>query len=262
MLPIERRKRIREVLLSQGSATFKELSEQLSVSLSTVYRDAQALETEGLLQVRHGSVNLSPSLFESGHTTQMQTMPDVNLQALEQIATAALSHIEEIDSIFIGESLVCNLLAQKIAQQPRFKQITIVTNNFNVAITLSQQTNYIYLIGGELLQNAENLYTGGPKIVNNLNTIFVNKAFCSVDGIDTQAGYTMYELSQLNILSNLKTFASTAIFLAESTRFGYRSIHKLEDLDFADILITDGGITEAMLNEYGYFEKPKLMVAK
>jgi DeoR/GlpR family transcriptional regulator of sugar metabolism len=263
MLPKERRDAIKTALQKKGSTTLEALAKDFSISKATIYRDARILEQESALSIRKGTITLEPASMEDNfHFQNFQRTPPQGFSEMDQIASTAVALIDDIDSIFIGESLVCYLLAKKIAEQPHLKMITVVTNNFNVALELSSHTKHLYIIGGELLQNTENLYTGGPKFTTNLSTISVNKAFTSVDGIDINAGYTMQELSQLNILAHLPSFSTKTIFLVASFKFGYRSIHQLAPLDFADVIITDNKISEAMVDTFGHLDRPDLIVAK
>lgn len=262
MLPLERIEKIKAILHEEGGVPISRLADSLGVSKSTAYRDLVQLRREGLITMNEGRVSLVKSTHSDPFRSEdPQWLAQRNIPALDSIATAALALIREVDSVFIGESLVCYLLAQKIREQPRLGNLTVVTNNFNVAIHLSSSIKHLYLIGGELLQNVENLYTGGPKFASNLSTIFVSKAFTSVDGVDLQAGYTMQELSQLNILSHLPDFAAQSIFLASSQKFGYRSVHQLAPLDFGDVLITDSDLPPQQREVFSRLEKPRLILA-
>ncbi|MCI9195190.1 MAG: DeoR/GlpR transcriptional regulator [Angelakisella sp.] len=262
MLPLQRTEAIKSVLREEGQLPISRLAERLNVSKSTTYRDLLRLRREGLVTISEGMA----ALVKGAHSNpfqqdQSQWLALQDMSALDSIASAALALIDEVDSIFIGESLVCYLLAQKIRAQPRFKNLTVVTNNFSVAIELSSAIKHLYIIGGELLQNAENLYTGGPKFASNLSTIFVNKAFSCVDGVDIQAGYTMQDLSQLNILSHLPDFSARSIFLVLSNKFGYRSVHQLASLDLGDTIITDGSLSPKNQEVFSQLEKPRLILA-
>lgn len=259
MLPIERLSVITDIVQQRHSIQISELEEILGVSHSTVYRDILKLKKQGILTINSGvvsaiQISLVSSRQEINYSAHM-------LLQMERIASLAATLIDDVDSIFIGEGLICYCLAQKIAETHRLHSLTVVTNNFNVAKVLSSVTKHLYLIGGAVLQNSENIYTGGPKFESNLNTIFVNKAFTSVDGVDFKAGYTMQDLSQLNILSQLPSFCSCSIFLATSNKFGQRAIHQLAPLDFAHVIITDDNLSKS--NEYVFSKiaKPKLMIA-
>lgn len=262
MLPLQKIEIIKNKLQSSGSVSIKELEQILGVSRSTVRRYLLQLKNEGFLSINGGCANIirktRSDIFQYDY---LQWAAQQNNSQINSIAAMAVTLIEENDSIYIGESLVCYLLAKRIKMQPRLKSITVVTNNFNVAVELSSHTKHIYLTGGELLQNAENLYTGGPKFASNLSTIYVTKAFACVDGVDFKAGYTMQNLSQLNILSHLPSFAAKTIFLVASHKFGFRSIHQLAPLDFGDIIITDSGIDEEHLKIFSQMGKPRLVVA-
>lgn len=262
MLAAKRKELIQTILSERQNITTKELLNLLPTSRTTLYRDLLALQKENLLQMHNGTVSLkfqsSPHSFCPG--SLQQTSPS-NLPQLHAIAATAASIISATDSIFIGEGVVCHLLACKIRELDYLKNITVVTNNFNVALELNGFIKHIYLIGGELHQNPNSLYTGGPRLEENLRTIYVSKAFANVDGVDVKAGYTMKELSQLSILSHLSSFSSESVFLIPSNRFGYCSVHHLGTLEQADKIITDNHLSEKNRSTFLTLHRPELVIA-
>ena len=262
MLPEQRIQIIREKLGNKKRMKVKKLEELLQVSRATIYRDLSSLCQEGFLMVSRGEAVLLYTPPDPKHQEKSPDFASVrNLSQLTSIAHAAVLLIEKADSIFLGEGLLCFLLARQITASPDLKNITIVTNNFPAALTLSSYTKYVYMTGGEVLQNTENYYTGGPKFAGNLSSIYVNKAFAAVDGVDLRAGYTVQSLSQLNILSHLPEFSANTIILAPSSRFGCRSIHQLAPLEFGRILITDSGIDRSSSDVFSKRERPRLLTA-
>lgn len=263
MLSIERQELIKNKLFLNNSIPLDDLLHELGISKATLYRDINALQKQGLLTLSHGVIT---STF-----SQKRNLPSVSpfhtrsrdeIHVLNSIAAAAVELISAYDSIFIGEGILCFLLAQRIVKHPNLRHLIVVTNNFNVALVLFSHVRHLYLIGGELLYNSENLYTGGCRFAQNLSTILVNKAFASIDGIDLHAGYTLKELSQLNILQQFPTFVNSTIFLAPSSKFGNRSIHHLAPLDFAAAIITDDRIPADIHAQYATMENTQLIVAK
>lgn len=262
MFSVQRSERIREKLTAEGGASLQELAKLLNVSRATVYRDVKHLREEGFLTLTGGRAQLVRSTHAGAfQPDNLQWSSQQKLAQMDSIASMAVSLIEAIDSIFIGESLLCYFLAKKIKLQYNLKNITVVTNNFNVALELYSYIKYIYLIGGEILQNIENFYTGGPKFATNLSHIYVSKSFTSVDGVDLKVGYTMQDLSQLNILSYLPSFSAQSIFLVTSHKFGYRAVHQLAPLDFGHIIITDNALEEKYVHHFHHLKKPRLILA-
>lgn len=260
MLSIERHEQIKNKLLLNNSIPLETLMEDLNVSKATLYRDIAALQKEGFLDLNHGIVTYTFSqkenapFFSSPHSQE-------EISNLKNIADAAVQMISAYDSLFIGEGFPCYLLAQRILKHPDPRHLTVVTNNLSASLVLHSHIGHLYVIGGELLINSENLYTGGYRFAQNLSTILVNKAFASIDGIDLKAGYTLKELSQLNIIRQFPTFANATIFLAPSGKFKNRSIHHLAPIEFADAIITDDRLSDEIRVQYQAMNKPQLIVA-
>lgn len=263
MLPAKRKELIQTILLERQNITTKELMTILQTSRTTLYRDLLLLQKENFLQVNNGTVSLQfQSSPHSFCPDNLRRATPSNLPQLRAIATTAASIINATDSIFIVEGMVCHLLACQIRELDYLKNITVVTNNFNVALELNGFIKHIYLIGGELHQNPNSLYTGGPRLEENLRTIYVSKAFANVDGVDLKAGYTMQELSQLGILSHLSAFSAESVFLIPSNRFGYCSVHHLAALDQADRIITDNQLSQKNRDTFLALQRPELVIAE
>ena len=141
MLPTERRKQIQKIISAEKNISIPELMERLQISRSTLYRDLQHLKKDSLI---------------SAEDTQTIPVPP-NYEEQQEIVQTAVQMICEIDSIFLGEGLLCLLLAKKIREQNRLKNITVVTNNFNAALELVSHIAHVYLLGGNLLQNVKRL---------------------------------------------------------------------------------------------------------
>ena len=58
---MNRKKKIIEILEKKGEVTVKELSNIFNVSEMTIYRDVKALEKEGFIKRKHGSILLNTS---------------------------------------------------------------------------------------------------------------------------------------------------------------------------------------------------------
>lgn len=262
MLSVERHELIKNKLFLNNSVSFDELLEELNISKATLYRDITVLENKGLLTLNHGIISSTFAQSQNpSHFTHTRPRSREEMGNLRSIAAEAVGMISAYDSLFIGEGFLCYLLAQQIRKHPDPRHLTVVTNNLSAAVALYSHVGHLYVIGGELLYNSENLYTGGYRFARNLSTILVNKAFATVDGIDLQAGYTLKELSQLNIIQQFPTFANATIFLAPSCKFDNRSIHHLAPIDFADAIITDNQLPEDIRSQYESMEKPHLVVA-
>ena len=260
MIPEERKKSLENLLLKEKKISFQELQQTLRISRSTLYRDLEKLEKEGLISIHKGLISCS-ILARHNQAATAASFPD-DYRQQEEIAMTAVQMVSEMDSIFLGEGLLCLLMARYIREQKHLKNITVVTNNFNAAVSLRGQIGHVYLIGGDLLQNAENYYTGGPRLESNLSSIFVSKAFAAVDGIDQQSGYTMHELSQLSMLLHLPNFSAETIFLIPSARFGYNSVHQLAPITYPDKIITDDKVAEQYRKIFSRLQKPELVLAE
>lgn len=240
MFAEQRIEKIRSILLEKKSVQITELAVLLNVSEVTIRRDISKLEKENSVIKTHGGIMLSESSeIQKDKSFHIKNSDISNFVLKDRITDLASTLIEENDSIFLGEGTTCYMLSKKLKG---FNNITVVTNNLSASLQMAPYVKNIYLISGELNHNGANLYTGGPKVASHLSTIFVNKAFISSNGFDINVGFTIHELSQLNILSYLPNFASKTICMIDSSKFGFLSVHQLAPVEFVDTIITDKDI--------------------
>ena len=110
-----RRSRLRELLQASGFAALGELAEQLEVSESTVRRDLEQLEQEGVAQRTHGGA------FWTGESDTMpvfQTRRDDDWAAKAAVGAAAAALIDDHDTILLDGGSTTYELARHLVGRP------------------------------------------------------------------------------------------------------------------------------------------------
>src|SRR5690625_7654302 len=67
MLPIERKKQIRDLISTKKTLRINELSEQFNVSEMTIYRDIKPLIEEGIISRTLGGISLTEKSQQPSH---------------------------------------------------------------------------------------------------------------------------------------------------------------------------------------------------
>ena len=123
MIKPERHELILEILQKNKYSTTKELANELYASYSSIRRDLEILEHEGLISRSYGKVELvnnHPMIIS--YPIRMEK--DANKKQI--IARKAASLIHEGDTVFIDPSSSCTYLARELVN---IKGITVITNN-------------------------------------------------------------------------------------------------------------------------------------
>jgi DeoR family transcriptional regulator, fructose operon transcriptional repressor len=228
-----RRHQLRELLQSRGFASLGELSGELEVSESTIRRDLEQLEREGLTRRTHGGA------FWTGDPDTMgvfQTRRDDTWQAKEAIGAAAAAMIEDHDTILLDGGSTTYELARHLVGRP----LQVVTNSLPVAHLLSSSDSIdLVIIGGCV--RGRTAVTIGPMAESMLHSINVGKAFLSVAGI-TDRGYFNSNMMLVESEKAMLAAADQAIVVADSSKFGKVSLSRLCGLHEVQAVVTDPAI--------------------
>lgn len=235
----DRLKHILDALETHPSVQIAQLAGQMGVSSVTVRSDLRELQAAGKLRRTHGGAiqpnEAPPDLLPVEAIMKPKSIP--NLALKEELAEAVVRLIAPGDSIFLGGGTTFYVIAKLLRQR---KDLRIVTSSMSIAYELAPFCGSIFFIGGELAEFDGIYNTGGPKVAQELEKIYVNKAFIGVSGIDLNAQLTVYDLSQFTLLTSTKKIARETILVADATKFGFQSAHRLGSvLDVADAILTN-----------------------
>ena len=84
----------------------------------------------------------------------------------------------------------------------------------------------------------------GPLAENTLQSVTADKLFLGVDGIDFKFGLTTPNLLEAKVNHMMMDVSKEVILLADSTKFGRRSIGVINQVNEIDKIVTDSGVSE------------------
>ena len=228
-----RRERLRDLVQSRGFASLGELAESLEVSESTIRRDLEQLEREGVTRRTHGGV------FWTGESETLevfQTRRDDHWAAKAVIGRAAADLIEDHDTILLDGGSTTYELARHLVGRP----LQVVTNSLPVAHLLSTSESIdLVMIGGCV--RGRTAVAIGPMADAMLHSINVGKAFLSVAGI-TDRGYFNSNMMLVESEKAMLDSADQAIVVADSSKFGKVSLSRLCGLHEVHAVVTDSNL--------------------
>ena len=119
------------------------------------------------------------------------------------------------------------------------KKITIVTNSFNVVSICKSNSNISVIhIGGILERELDSSI--GSISENILRNIRVDKVFLGVNGIHSNFGYSITNLQEAAVKTEMIKCARQVFVIADHTKFGDTYLAKIADFkNVVDYLITD-----------------------
>jgi DeoR/GlpR family transcriptional regulator of sugar metabolism len=181
MFPAERRRLILELVVRDGAASLRDLAAAVDTSEVTVRRDLRQLESEGLLERRHGGA-LAPS--NGPHEPTYSEKSQVAGREKAAIAAAAAELVVEGDAVLIGAGTTTQALARRLL---RHHDLTVVTNSILVAQALAGANGIeVTMTGGSLRGSTFALI--GPSAEQSLAHLHATKVFLSGNGLSAQRG--------------------------------------------------------------------------
>ena len=212
------------------------LSAKLKVSPTTIRRDLQVFEKQGLVTRFHGGAQLIEGTLQEDDGTQAQfSRIKIDSDQKHIIASYAATLVDEGDTIFINSSSTTLLLLDYL----RGKRVVVVTNNGNVLVYPKDPQVEIILTGGEVYKRKQSMV--GEFALNTLSKISANKAFIGVGGIGADSGITTAILPETAVNELMMKRCNTCYVLAATNKIGRSHNFLSGSINDVDTLITCQG---------------------
>ncbi|MES2649511.1 MAG: DeoR/GlpR family DNA-binding transcription regulator [Bacteroidota bacterium] len=237
MLANQRRDKIVELLVEDGSAKVIDLARIFKVTEVTVRQDLEKLEKDGLLVREHGGAFLKNI---KDQVLSFSVANHDNMDKKSLIAAKCLDYIENGDTIILDSGSTTTEIAKKIKGN---RHLTIITNALNIAMMLGAEPGIeIIMTGGEF--KPPTLSLTGQKAADFFKGINVQKLFLATAGLSLKAGLTYPSISDLVVKKAMIDAAETTYLVADSTKIGKAAFASLGALSLIDYIITDAGVDE------------------
>jgi DeoR family transcriptional regulator of aga operon len=247
MLSLERQAKILELLAEHGKVEVPELSRRLETSEVTIRKDLKELNGRGLLRrarggaVRAETVTADPSL---------QIKAELQAEEKRRIGAAAAALVGDGEAIILDSGTTTQQVARHLKTRRGLK---VITNALNVATELlGAEGVEVILLGGLLRQNSASVV--GQFAEEMLAQFSVDKLFLAVDAVDLEFGLSTPNLDESRVNQVMVSVARETILVADSSKFGRRSLSRIVPLPEVDRVVTDAGLPEAAragLREHG-----------
>ena len=235
-----RRNRLLELVRVRGFAALPDLASELNVSESTIRRDLEHLEVDGAAKRTHGGVFYTGPKPKLQHFDKIQSR---NFKKKQNIANFAAALIDDGDTVLLDGGSTTYELARLLVG----RALQVITNSLPVAnLFMGSETADLIMIGGYV--HAKSGVSLGPYANEMLNDLNCRHAFLSVAGIHQEGLFN----SNLLLVETERTMMNTAdqvFILADSSKFGRKSLSKLCDLHEAQNIIVDAGIDQQWRTE-------------
>ena len=227
----ERKTKILELLQENGIVKVTALSEILGISEVTVRTYLTEMEKMGLLTRVHGGAISSYKPYCSMNFNQRL---ETNQSEKESIASRISEMIEPNDTVMLNAGTTTLLVFRQL---PTDYNLNIVTNSISIALEASSNPNYnVVLVGGQV--NSKYQFTYGADTMEQIRNYHANKLVLSVDGIDTESGFSTYYSEETHLDRVMIKQSDVCIIAADKSKFHRNAFAKISDIDCADFIVT------------------------
>lgn len=241
MFTEERLKKIKEILLEHHHIEVNTLCSLLPVSIATIRRDLDKLERDGFLIKRHGGAVINKEYIEN--VAFKGGDPDLYLTEKSVLGLIAAELIENGDVIFLGAGNTCWQISKNIIEK---KNLTVVTNSFNVVAELKAHSNIkLVFLGGDVEDEDQKSFTTGRLALDTLKGIYIQKSFITVNGISLEYGYSINNHLLTDMYSVLLEYSNETIVVADISKFDKRAFRHLCDFDAVHKVVTNRTVDDA-----------------
>ena len=229
----DRRSKLSEMLSFNGFMSMAELVDRLSVSDSTIRRDLEILEEQGVIRrTRGGAVYIKDSPAQRLDFAERETTAVAEKRA---IARAAAELIPPGQAVMLNGGTTCYEVARAI----QGRRLSVITNSVPIASVLSSDmATEVTLIGGYLYPR-----TGvalGAMAEQHLEMLHASQLVLSCGGLTKEGAFNA---NQMMVESELKMMdgADEIILVVDHGKMGKRSVVRLAELDRFSTIVTDAG---------------------
>jgi len=233
---LERRNRLLDLIRVRGFVSIEEVSREMGISESTARRDLDALEEQGSARRTHGGVLYAgglPRLAEFG-----ERQP-ANWAAKRAIAVRAAAEISDGETVLLDGGTTTYEVARLLVG----RSLQVVTNSLPVAnLFAAESRTDLVLLGGYVSPR-----TGvclGPYANELLGRLHVTTTVLSAAGIDANGLFNAHLLLAETEQAMLAA-AGRVIVVADSSKFGRKSLTLVAPLDAIDLVVSDEGLSQA-----------------
>lgn len=227
---MSRRRDITLLLQEQGFASVRSLAGAFGVDSSTIRRDLEKLEAQGLVERTHGGV--VPVRREEPDAPP----PGLHPAEKQAIGAAMAERVLEGQTIILDSGST----TLEVARHLTHSRLTVVTHDLRVGLEIASKPSiHLVFIGGELLPSG--LAMWGPTSVEQIENMRVNVAIFGADTV-TDDGIFSTSSYETELKRKMRSVAGEAFFVADSSKFGREALFRVFGFDEFTAGITDSSL--------------------
>ncbi len=237
----QRQRKIIQTLEARGGIIkVTEIASTFDVSNETARRDLEYLQEENLItRVYGGAILARPNEMNLyGHTRR-----NAGLAKKFSIGKAAAALVNDGDSLFMGTGSTMVQVAKQLKEK---KDLTVITYSIPVAMELVNSPINLIILGGHF--NGE-LDINGPMTLEAISHFYTDKAIIGASGVSIDIGISDLNPGGYGRSRKMSENSKSTILIAQSDKFGIKTLSIEMPLSSVDIIVTDEDLTNTYIEK-------------
>lgn len=229
MVPELRRKRLMESISKREISYMADLAQEQQISMSTVRRDLQTLQSLGeVLIMRGGAVTKVRGDFDEPVVRKKLIHSDEK----KVIAKKAADLVVDGDCVYIDSGTTTVEMLNYLSG----KRITIVSSSIELLDFMPIQNATCILLGGEIREDLKSVL--GALTEKMLSSLYFDKAFIGANGYTEDGGIYTYDLREARKKEIVRSRSKTTYILMDTSKKNKMAFAKVFDKEDC-VLITE-----------------------
>lgn len=233
-----RQTEILDIVRTEGRVVVEDLAQRFDVTLQTIRRDLGELADAGHLDRVHGGAVARQGVANIGYDARRR----MNEAAKTAIARACAAMIPDNSSLILNLGTTTEAVARELLAH---RNITVVTNNMNVANILVANDSCEVMVAGGALRRAD----GG--LVGELTTQFfeqfkVDAAVIGTSALDPDGDLLDFDLAEVRVSRAILRQARAKYLVADHSKLGRSAPARICGLADLDAVFTDRALPEPL----------------
>ncbi|MCZ0961587.1 DeoR/GlpR family DNA-binding transcription regulator [Paracoccus benzoatiresistens] len=233
-----RQMQILEILRASGRASVEELSMRLEVTPQTIRRDLAELADQGVLDRVHGGAILRSGAGNIAYEERRR----MNEAAKAAIGRACAAEISDNSSVILNIGTTTEAVARALL---RHRNLTVVTNNLNVANILAANDSCEVLVAGGLLRRADGGLIGDLTIefMANFKTDY---AIIGCSALDEDGDILDFDLAEVQVSRAILRQARERWLVTDAAKLAQKAPIRVVSLAELDAVVIDQPLPETL----------------
>jgi DeoR family glycerol-3-phosphate regulon repressor len=233
-----RQNEILEIARLEGHVVVEDLAVRLGVTVQTIRRDLSDLAEAGKLDRVHGGAVMPAGVTNIGYDERRS----LQAEAKAAIARACAAQIPDNSSLFINIGTTTEAVARALLQH---QNITVVTNNMNVANILVANESCAVIVAGGVLRRSD----GG--LVGDLTTeaiegFKVDYAIIGTSALDADGDLLDFDPQEVRVSRAIIRQARRTYLVTDATKLSRSAPVRITSLAGIDAIFTETALPESL----------------